>query len=353
MTFLLLFTFVHCNSQYDREGVFFLEKNIHKEEILEADSLVRFTFHLTNAGPEVVEIQEVIVDCGCILVNAPQGSLSKGAKAQIHVDYEVYGRPGPFEKVIQVVYADDSMPVDTLLLSGNVRPVIRQPQKELRYKTGNLHFPYSTLNLGIVTTKDSLTRAYELYNAGEDTLIFAKHIPSHPSLKLWVEPLKLPPGELGTLRVKLDSIDFNMLGFNLIAAEIPTSEFDEPNKPINIQFSLVEYFPPIPVSQLANYPLADYLNTELRANQVVDTATFEFPIFNSGGSDLNIHKVELGCGCLNYDLASRTIAPGDSTILKIQMTTDDDKGVSYRQATVFTNDPRNPHQSLMMRAAKK
>ncbi len=80
-----------------------------------------------------------------------------------------------------------------------------------------------------------------------------------------------------------------------------------------------------------------------------DRVTHDFRIDNAGAGALEITDVRPSCGCTVADY-DKTIAPGQSGVIKATMDTSNLKGGVAKAVRVYTNDPLNPEINLVIKA---
>jgi len=76
----------------------------------------------------------------------------------------------------------------------------------------------------------------------------------------------------------------------------------------------------------------------------------EVRIWNKGGSDLIIERIQLSCGCAEADLASNTIKPGSFSICSISLHAVSGSGPKRESAILVSNDPLRPQVRLPISA---
>ncbi|MBI3939818.1 MAG: DUF1573 domain-containing protein [Acidobacteria bacterium] len=75
-----------------------------------------------------------------------------------------------------------------------------------------------------------------------------------------------------------------------------------------------------------------------------------FLLRNSGGATLYIRDITVTCGCTLVDVSSKSIEPGKSASLTLQIEPDAKEGPIEKTITIATNDPRGPLRALRVRA---
>lgn len=68
-------------------------------------------------------------------------------------------------------------------------------------------------------------------------------------------------------------------------------------------------------------------------------ASHEFKIENLGDAPLNISRVKTSCGCTASKLSKNTLAPGESTMLKVEYDSEGRPGRFEKKITIFSDDP--------------
>lgn len=79
-----------------------------------------------------------------------------------------------------------------------------------------------------------------------------------------------------------------------------------------------------------------------------ETITHEFILSNEGTCPLFIRKVRADCGCVATRLANDTLAPGESTALKVKFDLKGRSGRQVRRIIIESNDRNQPRLVLML-----
>lgn len=69
---------------------------------------------------------------------------------------------------------------------------------------------------------------------------------------------------------------------------------------------------------------------------------------NTGKDILEIKDVKTSCGCTVASLSSKKLNPGEEGKINIEFDTSDRLGKMARTITIFTNDPKNPEQTITL-----
>jgi hypothetical protein len=80
------------------------------------------------------------------------------------------------------------------------------------------------------------------------------------------------------------------------------------------------------------------------------TLSKEFRLVNFGDAELEVVRISTSCGCTVVETGSRSIAAGESTRLRVELQTRDDRGLVVRSVLIETNDSERPRVTLELRA---
>ncbi len=78
--------------------------------------------------------------------------------------------------------------------------------------------------------------------------------------------------------------------------------------------------------------------------------TREFVVRNVGTADLTIDKVQTSCGCTVVDKYSSVLKPGETTALRVKLTTPHQAGRLQKSILVRSNDPARAVVELKLEA---
>jgi mono/diheme cytochrome c family protein len=73
-----------------------------------------------------------------------------------------------------------------------------------------------------------------------------------------------------------------------------------------------------------------------------------FYLYNVGGKPLILRKADASCGCTVVKLEKKTLLPGESTALKVNLDTSLKIGRVKKTISVYSNDIKNPKLSLFL-----
>ncbi len=91
--------------------------------VKEGDPAV-YEFTFTNSGKEPIVIQNAKGSCGCTVPSWPKEAVAPGKTANIKVNYNTQGRPGPINKTVTVT---SNVGTTVLYIKGNVEKAPTAP----------------------------------------------------------------------------------------------------------------------------------------------------------------------------------------------------------------------------------
>ena len=84
--------------------------------VRESGGRVVHTFYFENLGTDTAFIKQVSVTCGCTGSTILQKFIPPGKKGKLETSYDPIGRPGFFNKTVEVLFANDTIERKVLLI---------------------------------------------------------------------------------------------------------------------------------------------------------------------------------------------------------------------------------------------
>ena len=75
---------------------------------------------------------------------------------------------------------------------------------------------------------------------------------------------------------------------------------------------------------------------------------YTFALKNFGKEVLEIKDVKTSCGCTVANLNTKELRPGEEGRMNIELDTTDRIGKMARTITLYSNDPKNPEQTITL-----
>ncbi|WP_017732231.1 DUF1573 domain-containing protein [Nafulsella turpanensis] len=317
----------------------------------EQEGPVQHTFEFTNTGEVPVKILAVQASCGCTTPDWTKEEVAPGEKGIVVAEYNPMNRPGVFNKSLTVTTSADPNVV-ILTIKGTVKPRPRTAEDDFPAALGNLRVKYRGFNMGKVTTEAPVTKVFEVYNQGEEPLVFKEEFTAPEHIKVSFRPKEIAPKGRGEVMLTYDVKARNELGWVSDNLELFTNEAEPHNKKVfSVMATIEEYFPPMTEEEIVQAPRLQLDKTvhefgKVNEGKLVETT---FQITNTGKQPLNIRKTKANCGCTVSAPEKDTLAPGESSNIKVTFDTKGRRGNQYKTVTIFSNDPLAPTQTVTLK----
>lgn len=120
MTVLLTTLMVNAQDAAAPAAVIVAEEEVFDfKDIKEVEGTVTHTFVVQNTGDAPLVITKVLPTCGCTSPDWTKDPIAKGGKGEIKVTFDPNGRPGPFNKTVNV-FSNGKRGALVLIIKGNV-----------------------------------------------------------------------------------------------------------------------------------------------------------------------------------------------------------------------------------------
>lgn len=320
--------------------------------ILEEQGLQRAVFEFTNGQDSSIVLEEVIAECGCTSVEFSRDTVKKGASGKVVLSFDPTSAAGFFSKLV-VVKGNAGAIQDSLFLEGTAIPYPSNLKLAYPVKLGALGFRLKKVNMGDVFDNEPKVKYVEFFNFGEDVLDkdqFSFKSPEYIKLEQ-VQPF-VRTQERGLIKVIYDSKLKNDLGFFEDEVSLTWKSGASNEVKLHIIADLFEYFPPISKDQLEVVPqlLIPQKVIELREISANSLVRRQVTITNAGKNSLEIRKIQGNCECLTIESPKNTLEPGESLQLVLVFDPTGRKGIDQRNIYLFTNDPVNPVQLILLKS---
>lgn len=347
----ILFAFVISVNAQSGPKFNFEESEFDFGTIKEESGFAEHKFVFTNTGAAPMVIQGVRASCGCTTPAWSKEPIAPGEKGFVTARYNPKNRPGPFRKSLTVTSnADPSRTV--LYIKGVVEGRTKTVAEQLPHKVGDLRFQNRSFNMSKLTTQKPTTRSFEVYNDGEQDIIFSKEYEAKDYIKVSFQPEVLKPKQKGKIVLTYDAKMKNELGFVTDMLVVNTNEPVNGRKDLRIVATIEEYFPPMTADQIAEAPKLKFEKTvhDFGTIKESDKVSADFTFTNTGKTELNIRSTKANCGCTISKLEKDILQPGESSTLHVTFNAAGRRGTQHKAITVFSNDPQAPTQRLIIKA---
>ena len=321
--------------------------------ILEEQGPVTAEFKFTHTQDSIFVIEKVYTDCGCTTVDFTQDSLKVGEKGSVIVSLDPSSAAGFFSRMI-VVKGNLAGTSDTLFIEGTAIPYPQNPELEYPKKLQGVGFRLDKVNMGDVFTNEPKIKEIEFYNFSKKTLNrkqFQYKGPEHIQLSMEYDSVR--SNERGILKLAYYGDKKNDLGF--FEDQFQFSFRDGEEISLEIIANIFEYFPPFSREELGSVANLSISPVEIDLKEIPDNEIVNktVSLTNKGKEILEIRKVQGNCNCLTLSLPKTQINPGETVELQITFDPKGRKGIDQRNIYIFSNDPLNPVQSLILKSRVK
>jgi len=320
--------------------------------ILEEQGLQQAEFEFTVAQDSSFHIDEVIAECGCTSVDYTRDTLFKGQTGKLVLSFDPSLAAGFFSKLV-VVKGNFGAIQDSLFLEGISIPYPSNLDRAYPVKIGQLGLRLKKINMGDVFDNEPKVKYVEFFNFGEELLEQIKFTSKAPEyIKMEQVQEFVRSQERGLIRITYDSKIKNDLGF--FEDEVSFGWKANLSDQINLQVlaDLFEYFPPISKDQLEEVPQLLIQQKVIDLREITSTSILrrQVTISNPGKKVLEIRKIQGNCECLTIESPKETLEPGESIQLNLVFDPKGRKGIDQRNIYLFTNDPVNPVQLIILKS---
>ena len=320
--------------------------------ILEEQGLQSTEFEFTNTQDSVFVIKDIWMECGCTTVEFTKDSIQKGDTGKLKISFDPTSAAGYFSKLI-VVKGNLSGIQDSLYLEGISIPYPSDVNRAYPAPKGFLGFRLKTINMGEVFDNEPKIKYVEFFNKGEDLLdkgAFRSQTP--PYIQISQVQQFVRPQERGLLMIRYDGEIRDDLGY--FEDEIAVGWDNIPGSEIKLELiaDLFEYFPPVPRSDLNEVPQLSIDQKEIDLKEISSRTVVRrtVTLTNKGRQVLEIRKIQGNCECLKIEAAKEQLNPGESMELSLVLDPIGRKGIDQRNIYIFSNDPVNPVQLIVMKS---
>ena len=300
---------------------------------------VTATFELRNKSMRKLLIQDVKPDCSCTKVEFPKEEIGAGDRFTIKMTYD--GRMlGHYNKQAAIISNGSKKPV-YITMTGVVLADLMDYSGSYPYDFGGLLLDANNLEFDDVNKGDHPVQEIHVMNNGTKPMTpNVLHLP--PYLTAQAEPEQLSPGHSGKIVFTLNSEKIRDYGLTQTGVYVARQLGEKVNSEIEVPVSAV-LLPDLDGMVLDNAPSMQLSATELNfdfGSRKKQGGTIG--IANMGRQRLDISALQMFTRGLKVTLGKRSLAPGETTKLKITAYADElGKAKSRPRVLMITNDPNN------------
>lgn len=329
-----------------------------REEVFDFGSVkeeagpVMHEFMFTNTGTRPVKILTVQPSCGCTTPSWSKEPVGVGKTGFIQASFNPKGRPGYFNKSLTVTTDLDSNPI-VLQIKGQVSAGGEAPSNDLPIANGNWKLKSNSFNMGKVYLKDEPTvRDFPFMNNGTKAITVTSKVVSPAYIKVDIQPKTVEPGKGGNIKITYLGKVKNQYGFQNDNVEIITDDELAPAKSFSVYATLEDFFPEMKPEELAKAPVLRLQSGNIDFGRIKGSSSSvrEVHVSNTGKKELSIKALQGNCVCVTATSAKAVLKPGETTKIQITFNPQERNGTQQKAVTVYSNDPLNPVQRIILSA---
>lgn len=310
-------------------------------------------FEFTHALDSAVWIERVWTDCGCTSADYSQDTIMAGESGQLQVVFDPSSAVGDFSRMV-VVKGNLAGMQDTLFIEGKSIPYPSHPEVDYPFARGEIGFRMEKINMGDVFTNEPSSRTVEIYNFSDSTLLkdsLSYFGPVHIQVKQLQDSIESK--QRGLLEITYIGAEKNDLGF--FEDHIQMIWPDSLVVNADVIANVFEFYPNLSKDQLGLVPSLRISPTEIDLKEISADEIQEvfYTLTNRGRELLEVKKVQGNCDCLELTLPKTELAPGESMDLRVVFDPKGRQGIDQRNIYIFSNDPLNSIQSIILKSRIK
>lgn len=233
------------------------------------------------------------------------------------------------------------------------KPVVTQPQKpadKFGSVIGNLKFTSNHFAFVPIKNNMSKTDTLRMRNDWSKTMTLSvSGVPTY--MKVEVIPTSLEPGKEGMIICTYDAKARNDWGFVQDRFTLSTNDSLTPQKQIIVSAQIEEFFPKMTSADSANAPRINFAEKSYDYGKIKqgEMVHKDYTFTNTGKRELVIHKTKASCGCTASKPDKLAVAPGETSVIKVDFNSSGKNGKQSKTVTVITNDPITPSVVLTIK----
>lgn len=222
--FLFLGLSVHVTAQAKIE---FIEKT-HDFGRVEEGQQATYVFSFKNIGNDTLQLQSVRPSCGCTSPYWAKDPVLPGMTGEIKVQYNSKGRPGAFNKSVNII-SNSAEPNAQLKIRG---VVVKPLQTDSLVNSPVIQIKTTTYRLGEIEEKQKESFTVIIQNTGKSPLIIKKAQAGLSWFYLTKTDITIAPGQSKEITINMNPIQEGKINaIVLIESNDPVS----PYIPINVE----------------------------------------------------------------------------------------------------------------------
>ncbi len=215
------------------QGVLTFETESHDFGTIIEGEKPTFVFRFTNTGDAPLTISHVQPSCGCTAPSYSTDPVVPNDMGEITIEYNSEGRPGEFNKTINVQADDAANTFTTLRILGAVTPVNIQNG----IVQGGVVFDADTHTLSDLHAGEAAAHAFKMQNLSERPVRISEARVFNDAVMVAYPDRMIFPGEIVDVEVSVARVEaaLNGSGDLDIAIVLSTDDRDQPTKSLRLR----------------------------------------------------------------------------------------------------------------------
>jgi hypothetical protein len=320
----------------------------------EDDKPATHRFVVFNTGKTPLHVISANASCGCTTPAFSKDPIAAADSGFVEVTFNPSGRPGAFKKTVTVT-TDAEQASYELTITGTVTPHVKTALEAFPDTLGHgLRIVSRYLNMGDVSPSGSATTAtFVVLNSGKAPCGLKPAKPLPAWLKMKLVPAVVQPGQQGMLHITYHGKKRHDLGYIDDPITLQTTG-PAPSRQTQVFViaTVQEISRPLSAEELAKHGhltvQPDVIQIGSQPSGRVYTSKVE--LSNTGKAPIKIYGVKGNCRCINTELISNTLAPGQKTELYIHFDAHGYVQEVAKAITIYSTDLAHPAYSITLKA---
>lgn len=321
-----------------------MNEEVYDFGVIPRNKPVTRDFTITNTGNRPLVISDVTASCACTVTGWTKTPIAPGQTGVVSSTYDAK-MMGRFHKSL-IIRSNATDNVKYVAIQGEVALGVINYKKDLPYQIGTLRLDKRYIEFPPVSKGDMPTAVIQVANTSDKAVeVTLMHLP--PYLKAEAKPTILTHGKKARITLTLDSrqlTDFGLTQAPIYLARYSGDKVSVDNA-IDISAILIPGFSGMTPLQIEKASRISLSSTELDMGVIGgrEKVSQTIVITNTGKSKLEIKKLQVFNSAVNVGLRKKTIEPGQTTTLKVELSGKWLKQTrGEKKVLMITNDPTNP-----------
>lgn len=349
--FRVAMVFMICElsvAQTKNTTVEFEAKSHNFGKIEESAGYVSCVFKFKNTGDIPFVINTIGVSCGCTTPQWNKAPVMPGKSGEITVTFDPLGRPGIFEKSINITCNAGGGSIK-LLISGDVKPRPRTIIDDYPFPVADgLRITDRSVSMGNIPRLEVTYKELPIANNSDKEInidIDRSLLPGYIIVK--ARKATLAPRERSEIIVKYDATKTDIWGEDVFFYSLIVNGVKQEDM-IMTRAVLIENFKNLTKEQLKSAPHSEFSSYFYHFSTQPKNAVLSrnFTVSNSGQDDLKIRYIDFNSEKLDVTCSNDVVKAGGTATISVKIKSTKESGQVAENIKVITNDPQMPVRDI-------